>query len=508
MHNRLLSCGISRIGKTFAAISLSLLMPNPAAWAFDAAISVGAAPGLPVNRLLLGNNIQWVDNGDGMVDGNGALNRQAVALLQPTGATILRFPGGSLTDSYHWKDAVGHLGARQSGRNLANQMKASGFGTDEFLQLVKAVNAIPIFSVNVPSGTPEEAVAWINYVKQAAAEKGLPAVRYWEIGNEPYLKEEKRGDLQLQPAEFISRFNKFAQAMRAADPNIKIGLPLRTDRINNVPVSAFPNFNQTLLSGLSVPVDYLALHYYLPFVNNGAYSPADVYWACMAAADVMAKDITDTIALVKAQTNATVPVAITEYNSMFTLGKGDTDAYISSLAGAMMVADMLRVFNQMPSVEFANLWSAVGNWYFGMVGQDGKPRPVYYVMQLYSELLHGNYLPVNITAPVFSTPSVGLVPAAGGQPLLTAVATGEAGHTRLLVINKSLTEAANIKVELGGGDAMNGKAVDVRGLTGPSPLAGAPGQSPVEIKQVKLPLTGNSFTVPLPPHTVALFEVQ
>src|ERR1700730_18988919 len=64
--------------------------------------------GHPVNRLILGNNVQWVDRGDEILRPNGddfaSHMLRGIKDLEPS---ILRYPGGSQSDLYHWKDGVG-----------------------------------------------------------------------------------------------------------------------------------------------------------------------------------------------------------------------------------------------------------------------------------------------------------------------------------------------------------------------------------------------------------------
>lgn len=476
------------------------------AFAFQTTIILGQTEGRAVNRNILGNNIQWIDQGDGLVDRHGAVNSALIQLFEPDGIPTLRFPGGSLSDSYHWADGVGRQGNRPTGRDLSNRQKPNVFGTDEFLQLARRLGATPVITANVSSGTADEAAAWVSYTKETAAARGLPKVQYWEIGNEPYLKETARPDLAVAPGEFIRRFNRFATAMRQADPTIKVGLPLRTDRINQIPVSAYPGFNQAVLAGLQVPIDFAALHYYFPFANDRSYSDIDMYWAAMAAPETMRKDLARTSAALRQQLKVDIPLAVTEYNAMFSLGRPATDGHIGTLAAGLLIADMLRVFTETPSVAFANYWSMSGNWHFGMVGPDLVPRPSHHVFDLYSTLLRGHHLPIKVNAPPFNAPSVGLVPATANLPLVTAIATRENRTTRLLVINKSLTETADLTIAL---EAANSDAhkLTIQLMTGASALAGGIGQPPIQIRQVRMDASQGQRRFALPAHSIALFEL-
>lgn len=485
---------------------LCLFTQTPTALAFQATITLGQTEGRPANRNLLGNNVQWVDQGDGLVDRHGAMNNALVRLFEPHGVPMLRFPGGSLSDSYHWADGVGTQENRPPGRDLSNRQKPNIFGTDEFLKLSRRLSATPVITANTSSGTADEAAAWVKYTKEAATARHLPKAQFWEIGNEPYLKEASRPDLAVAPDEFIRRFNRFATAMRKADPTIKIGLPLRTDRINQIPVSAYSGFNQTVLAGLQVPIDFAALHYYFPFANDRTYSDIEMYWAAMAASETMRQDLISTSTTLRQQFKTGIPLAVTEYNAMFTLGKPATDGHIGTLAAGLLIADMLRVFTEVPDVAFANYWSMSGNWHFGMIGQDQNPRPSHHVFDLYSTLLRGRHLPAKVDTPTFNSTSVGLVPATANLPLITAVATREGRTTRLLIINKSLAESAELTIFLTAPNA-DTHHPSVRLVTGASALAGEIGQPPILIREINTVVSQGRCQFSLPAHSIALLEL-
>ncbi len=61
-----------------------------------------------VNPLLLGNNVMFPSNGGMLWDvRTNDLQADAVPFVQTIAPTILRFPGGSLSDEYLWEDAIG-----------------------------------------------------------------------------------------------------------------------------------------------------------------------------------------------------------------------------------------------------------------------------------------------------------------------------------------------------------------------------------------------------------------
>ena len=426
--------------------------PTPA-MAFTAEVTIDAdVLGHPVNRLILGNNVQWVDRGDEILRPNGdGFSSHMLRAIKDLEPSILRYPGGSQSDLYHWKDGVGK---RALGTHFFNgSTQPILFGTGEFLTLCEKVHADPLLTVNVATGDAEEAADWVYYVNKGPARTAnghaWPRVQYWEIGNEPYLRDDKRKDIAVGPEEFVKRANAIIPAMKHVDPDIKVGIPLRSDVLGGVPATPYPGFNEAVLKGLKAPFDFVALHNaYAPYAADRSYSDRDLYLATVAASMQTASDIESTRAVLRRYLEGrTVPFAITEFAPLFTIGKS-SDGYIGTITGALYVADLLRLFALSDDVELAAYWSLSGNWEFGALSQAGEPRPAYLVLQAYSRLLRGNLLPTAVDGPSFSSPRVGLTAAQSGVPTIAALAMREGNAINVILINKDPDERAELSVRL------------------------------------------------------------
>ena len=117
---------------------------------------------------LFGTNLEWFNYADGISRADGTFDPAWPALLQAQGVTNIRFPGGTLSDYYHWRDGIGPVQDRpvidhptDSGRS-PNVM-----GTPEFLRFAAAANARPLITVNAGTGTADEAAAWVAYANLA-----------------------------------------------------------------------------------------------------------------------------------------------------------------------------------------------------------------------------------------------------------------------------------------------------------------------------------------------------
>jgi len=371
-------------------------------------------PGLPVPARpgLLGSNLPWVYGGEGLMDDAAKARAAMWTRVKQIAPTVLRYPGGELADRYRWRDGIGPLAERPT-------LPAQGghpplkivLGTLELLEVCEALGAEPLLMVNMhlasDDETAKEAADWVRWVNgtprtSRLTGKPLPKVVHWELGNEPYLKNSREGDganpMFLRPEAYARRVNKVMAAMKSADASLKLGLPFATDTLSLRPwrpggepatvVGEQLGYADKLLRGLEHPEDvaFLALHYYMPLISaspetlarNPKLLPDDdaLYWGAATGAETIAQHldlVTDFWKGHPHTARAKAPTLwITEYNAYFTNGRVDgremkQNAYAASQAGALFVADLLRVMGEHPQVEAATHWSLTGNWIFGAI---------------------------------------------------------------------------------------------------------------------------------------------
>jgi len=183
-----------------------------------------------------------------------------LSCLRTLGATIYRWPGGNFVSGYKWWEGIGERDKRPPFKNPAwPGFDQNDVGVDEFMTLVRILNAEPYIVVNAGLGTAETAADLVEYVNGAPdtewgakrAENGHPEpyrVRWWGIGNEMY------GSWQLGHVplkEYVKRHLRFAEAMRAVDPSIRI-----------VAVGASGTWSRTMLREASGAMTLLSEHFY------------------------------------------------------------------------------------------------------------------------------------------------------------------------------------------------------------------------------------------------------
>jgi alpha-N-arabinofuranosidase len=132
-----------------------------------------------------------------------------ITLLTRMGAQALRFPGGSLSDDYHWATNTTDSNTWQW---------ATSF--DSFAQVATTVGTQAFITVNYGSGTPAEAAAWVQR-SNVTKHYGF---KYWEVGNECYGSwETDINTVAHDPYTYAQRFQQYYTQMKAVDPTIKIG---------------------------------------------------------------------------------------------------------------------------------------------------------------------------------------------------------------------------------------------------------------------------------------------
>ncbi len=238
-----------------AAASLALTpllfaVPSFAQTTATVTVSAGAPLGTIPATAVGVNTAVW--------DGN-LLDPAVPGLLSSAGLTTLRFPGGSTSDVYHWQTQTLNDGGYL---NAANTF-------DAFMGVAKQTGAAPIITVNYGSnaagnggGDPAEAAAWVDYANTIKKY----GVKYWEIGNEIYGNGEYGGAWETDkhsdhsPAAYGANVVLYADAMKAKDPAIKIGVVLASP--GDWPDGQSPDWNSGVLAACGAKIDFVVVHWY------------------------------------------------------------------------------------------------------------------------------------------------------------------------------------------------------------------------------------------------------
>ena len=379
-------------------------------------------------------------------DAIGTLDPDEVAMSKAMHMTELRF-GGNFSSYYHWRDGIGPEDKRVTTKNIAWGIpEYNNFGTDEFLQFCDLIGAVPQFNLNMGSGTPEEAVDWVRYIREHHKGRVI-----YEIGNELYGKWQV-GYPTIN--EIAARTLVFSKAVKSVDPAAEIiatGLGPMADG----------KWNAAQLTNPAGTFDYLSLHFIIGTNHPEFKRPTPDFVAASAYALPFA--VGPFFDKVQAQIDADakhrgkVHFAVTEwlFNSKGFGERNFTNESPSWMneGGAVMAAgflntllrhsDQVKIADMTGSQEFAGVWKRHEQVY---------AVPAYYAFQLYSGVKGDTVLPTATDSGSYSViGGVRPLDAVEDVPYIDVVATRSTdGKTlTLLCVNRHLEQDIPTRFDLG-----------------------------------------------------------
>ena len=252
------------------------------------------------------------------------IDPESLPFEKQLGLGVVRYPGGLRADEEDWQKTL--------------RAKDTNVDTDEFLNWCDKIRCRPLFTANVGDGTPELAAAWVKYVNQTR--KTGPKVQLWEIGNEIYgnwhryyAKWGKDGGTSYGKA-----VRAFVQAMKAADPTIKISAVWML----NGP------WNRAVFKEIADVIDAVSVHHYAQHVGSES---APGLLAASSEVDQLLKDVEKQV-LELGVKGKHYDVWLTEWNSI----DENPGPQILQHENGLFVADYLGHLAESP-IQIANLWA-------------------------------------------------------------------------------------------------------------------------------------------------------
>ncbi len=469
-----------------------------------------------------------------------------VSLLNELGTRIIRLPGGSLSDEYHWTSNTTLTNTWQWTTSFAN-----------FIHVITnaSVNAQAIVTVNYGTGTPQEAAAWVAYCNaatssslslgtdakgtnwqtagywaslRAAAPLGTDdgknflrisrsaplGFKDWEIGNECYgTWETDDNGTAHDPYTYASRATNYLALMRAVDPTIKVGVvsaPGEDTYVNNTSHPATnPRTSQVhngwtpvmlaTLKAAGVMPDFLVDHFYSESGsdNDQALLQASANWASDAAN--LRQQISDYIG----SPGTNIELLATENNS----DSGPEGKQSTSLVNGLYLADSLA---QLTKTEFNSFiwwdlrngpdtsgdfsaslygWRTVGD--LGVVGDLNTRYPAFYTFKLMT-----NFVQAGDT----------VLTSASDYSLLSVYAVRRLnGSLTVLAINKDSSNTSTGQVVVAG--YVPGSAGTVSSYGIPQDNAAQTGIGSPDIAQTSLSGAGTNFNYTFGPYSATVLTL-
>ena len=484
-----------------------------------------------IPKEIYGSNVEWIWGGQGIIPpGSDHPDPTLVKLSKESGVSLLRFPAGFFSDFYHWRNGVGP----RLGRPLVFAFPAAGtgfssndFGTDEALEFASAIGGELLITVNAVTGSVEEAADWIRYVNRDATR-----VRYWEVGNELYVNLSAFDPAlgAVPPKDYAERYLQFAEAMRAADPSIKIGAILDFN-YGLTTYRPFPDWAETVLKTAGPQIDFVSVHNaFAPVIGRDVNYPVRTVYSSMLAAPLMVQDSLrqlNGLILRHKGAESSTGIVVSEWGPLFEARPESRFIdHSKTLGSALYTAHVLKVLIEDRRVIAANAFKLVDRLPNGWIGErDGEfvTKAPLLALKMFTRHFGQTAVETTASSDVYSSRSIGWVDAAPVVPYLEPVSSlGDDGKLYVLMINKHFDRnmRANIRVKefCPSGPArvwtLTGTAIDANtGTTIPEGFAtqatdsyggrfheGGPDE--VRITESELTLPVGLFDYTLPPHSV------
>jgi alpha-N-arabinofuranosidase len=442
--------------------------------------------------------------------------QDVMAALRRLRMTAMRYPGGNFASGYHWLDGVGPRAARPTVRELAWQsIEPNQFGTDEFVKLSQLMDWTPMMTVNLGTGTPEEARDWVEYcncppgtkfadLRVANGSREPHAVKLWCLGNE------MDGPWQLGhvPADqYAIRAQQAAKMMKDVDRSIEtvvcgscsIGLP------------TYIEWDRQVLEYIGDYADYVSLHRY---VGNRDGDTPD-YLAITNSIDRQIEEMDAVCRFVQARRRSKkrLYLCFDEWNVWYKNRQGNGEGKFAphlieevyNLEDAVVVAGFLNSFIRHADVlKIANIAQIVN--VIAPLLTDGDNllvQSIFYPFEMYTKRREGVALKTLVVGPEYEGKTNGRVTYVDASAILGT------GELHVFASNRSVDEPAEVLVSLT--DAAIGGLSSAELLTGPNAQAANSFEQPDLVRSqpfTDVRVADGKATFVLPPLSVAAVTLR
>jgi alpha-L-arabinofuranosidase len=523
-----------KFGRFAVGLVFLLLWIGPLRAAEDAHLSIDVSrAGAKIDPNLFGQFAEnlglglyegiWVGP-DSTIPNTRGVRNDVVTALRALKVPNVRWPGGCFADEYHWRKGIGPAAQRPATLNPAwgDVVDTNAFGTHEFMDFLQQIGSQAYVSVNVGSGTPQEASEWLEYMTAAQptalakerAANGHPdpyQVGLLGIGNESWgCGGTMTADYYLNQLKVYSHFTRnFNPAQRGANHMLRIAVGPGT------PETAW---TETIMKawqhhGGDWNIDALSLHMYTvpngwppstPSTSFGVEDYSKTLKATLFMEDFLRKQETvmDTY-----DPEKKVALAVDEWGAWHAPLTGTNPHFLvqqNSLRDAILAALNLNIFaRHADRVRMANIAQMI-NVLQSMILTDKEKMvltPTYYVYKMYVPFQGATSVPVTFDADTYTEGSVRL-------PRMDAVAARDAaGRLWLAITNLDPQKPLAVDAEIHG---LTARSVKGETLTAPAVDSvntfAAPGT--VMPQPVSASVTGGKLVVTVGPKSVTVLSLE
>lgn len=515
-----------------ALITVATTPPFMAAQKVELTVDVSKA-GAKIDRNIFGQFAEhlghgvyegiWVGPGSPIPNTRGIRN-DVVAALKAIKAPNVRWPGGCFADEYHWRKGIGSQRPETLNPNWGGVIEPNTFGTHEFMDFLDQIGAEAFLSVNVGSGTPQEAAEWLEYLTTAQptalakerAANGHPApykIAYLGIGNESWdCGGNMTPDYYLSQLKIYSRFvRNFNPAQQDKQRMLKIavgpggGEPRFTEWTEAV-MKAYQNHQW------SWDIDGLSLHSYtvvrwppaFASVGFGENEYSQILKSTLEMEGLVSKY---SAMMDKYDPQKKVALVVDEWGAWYAPLPGSNPGFLvqqNSLRDAILAALNLNIFvRHADRVRMANIAQMI-NVLQAMILTDKEKMvltPTYYVYKMYVPFQDATFVPVTFNAGAYTHGEIKL-------PHVDAIAAKDrAGRLWVEITNIDPNQPVEIEVSLVGvtpksaaGETLTASKVDS--------VNSFEASNTVVPKPISAKVRGGKLALKLEPKSVTVISVE
>ncbi len=454
----------------------------------------------------------WVGE-ESPIPNDGGIRCDTVNALKRIRPPILRWPGGCFADVYHWEDGIGPRDQRPKRPNHWWEGEdTNAFGTHEYLETCERLGAEPFICLNVGSGTPREALNWVEYCTYSGdteytrkrARNGHPLpwnVHYWAVGNENWGCGGK-----FEARDYAREYRRFVSFLKQTAPQGEFVICGFDQQKWNLDVL------DELRDDLGY-IDHISIHRYVSRGTGSGFTPEE-YWLLLKDVSALEDVILMTSGTVQSFTQYSkryIGIALDEWGVWHrdaTVDRGLSQP--NTLRDAIFAASAFHMFQRHASIlSMTNIAQTI-NVLQCLLATDGDKlalTPTYYVYDLLQPHKGATAIVTEVDGPSVEVTDAGR---RSTLPVLDASATASPDGTMTIsVINRHPSEAQEGCVKVAGSTSFPN--ISARCLGGTSPGAeNKPGATesvaPAEVSTA--PVKNGEFVHTFPPCSVTVFRLS
>jgi alpha-L-arabinofuranosidase len=517
-----------RLVVALGLVLAAVVAPSPAAAQIEVAIDASKA-GPKIDRQIFGQFAEhlgkgiyegvWVGPGSPIPNTRG-LRNDVVAALKAIKVPNVRWPGGCFADEYHWRKGIGRDRSVTLNPNWGGVTEDNAFGTHEFMDFVGQIGSEAFVSINLGTGTPQEAAEWLEYMtaspattlgkERAANGRADPyKVAFLGIGNESW---DCGGN--MSPEYYLSQMKIYSRFVRNFNPAQQDTQKML--RIAVGPGGSGPRWTEwteTIMKAWqrhtwSWDIEGLSLHHYTVVDWNAKYKSvgfgeADYSRVLKSTLEMDAIVGEHSAIMDKYDPEKKIALVVDEWGAWYAPLPGSNPGFLvqqNSLRDAVLAALNLNIFaRHADRVRMANIAQMVNVLQAMII--TGKEKmiltPTYHVFKMYVPFQDATFVPVTFDAGTYSHGGLTL-------PRVDAIAAKDAAGTLWIALtNVDPNRPADLTVRLSGisartaaGETLTAAAVDtVNTFEAPNAVAPKPFSAKVQGDLLALTLAPKSVTV-------------